>query len=233
MFRKKKTKKNVLKPAGLVSIISPKSVVSEQFKIVRTNLEFSIIDRDLKSLVVTSISPGAGKSTISANLAVTFASQDKRVLLVDADLRKPMIHKIFNYKNNHGLSTLIKKKDLELQDFIYHSEYEEISILTSGVIPPNPAELLSSGRMLQLIEEMKQTFDIIIFDTPPMLTVADAQILSGKVDGLLFVLRKGIDSKEQILKAKKRSESANANVLGAVYNRIEPNNKDYYYEYIE
>ena len=233
MFKRKKEKlENPLNSPGLISMLNPKSIVAEQFRIVRTNLEFSIVDKDLKSLLVTSLAPSAGKSTISANLAATFASQGKKVLLVDTDMRKPTIHKIFKLRNNDGLSTLITSKEAVIADFIIKSEFKNVYILPSGATPPNPAELISSKRMEQLIEEMERVFDLVIFDTPPVLAVADSQIMAGKVDGTLFVLRKGVDTKEQIQSANERMKSVNANVLGAIYNRIEPNDDAYYYEYI-
>lgn len=233
MFKRKKEKiENPLNSPGLVSVLNPKSIVAEQFRMVRTNLEFSIVDKDLKSLLVTSLAPSAGKSTISANLAATFASQGKKVLLVDTDMRKPTLHKIFKLRNNDGLSTLITSKEATISEYIVKSEFDNVYILTSGATPPNPAELISSKRMEQLIEEMERVFDLVIFDTPPVLAVADSQIMAGKVDGTLFVLRKGVDTKEQIQSANERMESVNANVLGAIYNRIEPNDDAYYYEYI-
>lgn len=230
--RKKKQSTNQVNSPGLVTILNPKSIVAEQFRMVRTNLEFSIVDKDLKSFLVTSLAPSSGKSTISANLATTFAAQGKKVLLVDTDMRKPTIHKIFKLRNNEGLSTLITSKEAMTSDYIEKIDVENMFILTSGPTPPNPAELISSKRMEQLIDEMEQIFDLVIFDTPPVLAVADSQIMAGKVDGTLFVLRKGVDRKEQIITAKERMDSVNANVLGAIYNRIEPTDASYYYEYI-
>lgn len=233
MFKRKKEKsEGQLNSPGLISVINPKSIVAEQFRMVRTNLEFSIVDKDLKSLLVTSLAPNAGKSTISSNLAATFAAQGKKVLLVDTDMRKPTIHKIFKLKNNEGLSTLITSKDAPVSEYVEKIEFENIFVLTSGATPPNPAELISSKRMEQLIAEMEQSFDLVIFDTPPVLAVADSQIMAGKVDGTLFVMRKGVDKKEQIQTAVERMNSVNANVLGAIYNRVEPNDDAYYYEYI-
>lgn len=233
MFKRKKEKsENQLNSPGLISMINPKSIVAEQFRMIRTNLEFSIVDKDLKSFLVTSLAPSAGKSTISSNLAATFAAQGKRVLLVDTDMRKPTIHKIFRLRNAEGLSTLITSKEATISEYIEKTEFDNIYVLTSGATPPNPAELISSKRMEHLIEEMEQVFDLVIFDTPPVLAVADSQIMAGKVDGTLFVIRKGKDTKEQIQTAHERMSSVNANVLGAIYNRIEPTDDAYYYEYI-
>lgn len=148
-------------------------------------------------------------------------------------MRKPTIHKILKMRNNEGLSTLITSKEATIFEYIEKTEFENMYVLTSGATPPNPAELISSKRMEQLIEEMEQAFDLVIFDTPPVLAVADSQIMAGKVDGTLFILRKGVDTKVQIQSANERMESVNANVLGAIYNRIEPSDDDcYYYEYI-
>lgn len=233
MFKRKKEKvdKQPNSP-GLVSVINPKSIVAEQFRVVRTNLEFAIVDKDLKSLLVTSLVPDSGKSTISSNLAATFAAQKKKVLLVDTDMRKPTIHKIFRLRNNEGLSTLITSKEAKVSEYVEKTEFENVFVLTSGATPPNPAELISSQRMEQLIEEMEQMFDLVVFDTPPVLAVADSQIMAGKVDGTLFVMRKGVDKKEQVQIAVERMNSVNANVLGVIYNRVEVTDDTYYYEYI-
>lgn len=233
MFRRKKeTAETPLNMPGLISVINPKSIVAEQFRVVRTNLEFAIVDKDLKSFLITSLAPDSGKSTISSNLAATFAAQKKRVLLVDTDMRKPTIHKIFRLRNNEGLSTLITSKEAKVMEYVTKTEYENVFVMTSGATPPNPAELISSKRMEQLIEEMEQLFDLVIFDTPPVLAVADSQILSSKVDGTLFVMRKGVDTKEQVQIAVERMSSVNANVLGVIYNRVEATDNAYYYEYI-
>ena len=233
MFNRKKQKTDTsVNSPGLVSAINPKSIVAEQFRVVRTNLEFSIVDKDLKSFLVTSLVPSAGKSTISSNLAITFAAQNKKVLLVDTDMRKPTIHKVFRLRNNEGLSTLITSKEAEVSDFVVKTEIENLFVLTSGATPPNPAELISSHRMEQLIEEMEQAYDLVIFDTPPVMAVADSQIMAGKVDGTWFVMRKGLDTKEHVQIAVERMDSVNANVLGVIYNRVEETDDTYYYEYI-
>lgn len=214
------------KPATLVDT---NSIISEQFKMVRTNIEFSSIDEELKTIAITSINPNAGKSTICSNLAKSFASQEKRVLLVDADLRRPTVHKVFALDNYMGLSTLFTQKHLELSEAIQKSHVDNLDVLTSGVIPPNPSEMLSSKRMLTLIKEIETEYDLIIFDLPPVTAVADAQIVSGKVDGTIFVLRRGVDSRDHIRKAKELMKAANANIIGAVFNREEDKGEHYYY----
>ncbi|WP_208560214.1 CpsD/CapB family tyrosine-protein kinase [Marinilactibacillus kalidii] len=228
MFKNKKTDSLNERP-GLVVINKPTSIVSEQFRTVRTNIQFSMVDEKLQSLVVTSAGPSSGKSTVSANLAVTFASEENRVLLVDADLRKPTVHKTFNIKNNEGLTKVLTDKLTNIDEVIYRSSIEGLFLMTSGAIPPNPAELLSSKRMNTIIEEMKEEFDMIIFDMPPVLAVTDAQVMASKVDGLLFVIPKGEVSKEQVLKSKELLENVQANILGAILNKVEKSEKNYYY----
>lgn len=229
---KKKTQVTKERP-GLVVASKPNSVVSEQFRTIRTNIQFSMVDENLKSIVITSAGPGSGKSIVSANLAATFASEDKRVLLVDADLRKPTVHKTFRVRNNDGLTTLLTDRNAKLENVIYPTHVKGLYALTSGAIPPNPAELLASKRMNELMKELEGKFDLIVYDMPPIIAVTDAQIMASKVDGTIFVLPKSQASKEEVLKSKELLEMVNANVLGAVFNRVEKASDNYYYYYGE
>lgn len=233
MFGIKKKPQVSKERPGLVVASKPNSVVSEQFRTIRTNIQFSMVDEDMKSIVVTSAGPGSGKSIVSANLAATFASEDKRVLLVDADLRKPTVHKTFHVRNNDGLTTLLTDRGAQLENMIYHTHVDGLYALTSGVIPPNPAELLGSKRMNELMKELEEEFDLIIYDMPPIIAVTDAQVMASKVDGTIFVLPKGQASKEEVLKSKDLLDMVNANVLGAVFNRVEKSSDSYYYYYGE
>lgn len=229
---KKKTQITKERP-GLVVASKPTSVVSEQFRTIRTNIQFAMVDKDLKSLVITSAGPGSGKSIVSANLAATFASEDKRVLLVDADLRKPTVHKTFRVRNNDGLTTLLTDRGAQIEDMIYRTHVEGLYALTSGVIPPNPAELLNSQRMNELMKELEEVFDLVVYDMPPIMAVTDAQIMASKADGTIFVVPKGQASKEEVFKSKDLLEMVNANVLGAIFNRVEKASDSYYYYYGE
>lgn len=219
--------------SGLVVLNKPSSVVSEQFRTIRTNIQFSMIDKSMKTIVVTSAGPSSGKSTIAANLAATFASENKKILLVDADLRKPTVHKTFKVRNNDGLTTLLTDSTKSIEDVTFQTQLAGLHILTSGAIPPNPAELLSSNRMNKITEEMGEIFDLIIFDMPPVLAVTDAQILSSKSDGVIFVIPKGEVNKDQVLKSKELLDNVKANVLGAILNRVEKSDDNYYYYYGE
>lgn len=232
LFRKKK-ESNLEDRPGLVVVNRPTSVVSEQFRTIRTNIHFSMVDETLKTIVVTSAGPESGKSTISANLAATFASEEKRVLLVDADLRKPTVHKTFRVRNNEGLTTLLTDRHATLDESIYRTHTNGLHILTSGAIPPNPAELLGSKRMTELIKEMEDYFDLVIFDMPPILAVTDAQVMASKTDGVLFIIPKGTAKQEEVLKAKDLLEKVQANVLGAVLNRVDKSDDNLYYYYGE
>lgn len=232
MFKKKLKETNGERPS-LITLTRPSSVIAEQFRTIRTNIQFSMVDQDLKTIVVTSAGPGAGKSTISANLAVTFASQGKKVLLVDADMRKPTVHKTFRLPNHDGLTTLLTEKDVQISDIAHRAPTEGLFIITSGVIPPNPSELLASKRMDRLMNELEQIFDLIIFDMPPVIAVTDAQVMASKVDGTIFVIPKGLTNKDMVLKSKDLLEKVHANVIGAIFNRVEISGDNYYYYYGE
>ena len=192
-----------------------------------------MVDETIRSIVVTSAGPSSGKSTVAANLSATFASEDKRVLLVDSDLRKPTVHKTFKVRNSEGLTTILTDKLARVEDVVCRTHTDGLYILTSGAIPPNPAELLASNRMEELKKEMLDYFDMIIFDTPPVLAVTDAQVMSTKTDGTLFVVPQGQASKDEVLKSKDMLEKVNANVLGAVLNRVNKSDDSYYYYYGE
>jgi len=232
LFKRKKATNTSDRP-GLVVVNKPSSVVSEQFRTIRTNIQFSMIDETVRTIVVTSAGPSSGKSTVSANLAATFASEEKRVLLVDSDLRKPTVHKTFKVRNNDGLTTLLTDKQTHVEDVVYRTHTDGLYVLTSGPIPPNPAELLASKRMEEIKQSMLKYFDMIIFDMPPVLAVTDAQVMATKTDGILFVIPKGRASKEEVHKAKDLLDKVKANVLGAVLNRVDKSDDSYYYYYGE
>lgn len=228
----KTRKKHIIQTAArkLVTSANTRSVVSEQFRTLRTNINFSMPDKELKTLLFTSTSPGEGKSTVAANTAVVFAQEGKRVLLVDSDMRKPTVHYTFQLTNTIGLSNLLTRQEM-LTNVLKTSEMENLKIITCGPIPPNPAELVGSQTMDKVMEEMKEHFDVIIFDAPPVLSVADAQILSNKCDGTILVMNSGETEKAGVAKAKEALVSSKANIIGVVLNNFELSKDHYYYQY--
>ncbi|WP_280160490.1 CpsD/CapB family tyrosine-protein kinase [Priestia megaterium] len=234
MARKRKDQKNdklLTLKRRLLAHNSPKDPVAEQYRTIRTNIQFSDTEQDIKSIMLTSTGPGEGKSTTASNLATVYAQQGLRVLLIDADLRKPTSHYTFRLENHVGLTNVLTKQS-PLGQAVQTTEVPELFLLTSGPIPPNPAELLASNNMTELLKEMKEEFDMVIFDTPPVLAVADAQILANQVDGSILVVSSGKTDKEAAVKAKELLLKANAKVLGAVLNnRKMEEGSDYYYYY--
>lgn len=214
---------------GMIIADNPFSIVSEQFRTIRTNIQFSMIDKDLQTISITSATASSGKSTIASNLAGAFAAEDLKVLLVDTDMRKPTIHKIFRVQNNQGLTSVLTDRNLNLSDVTRKSYINNLDFITCGVVPPNPSELIGSKRMTELIQQMKEEYDLIIFDNPPLLAVTDAQIMATKVDGTIVVVPKGEVSKDELDKAANLLKNVKANVLGTVLNKVEVDADTYYY----
>lgn len=214
----------------LITQLNPRSPISEQYRTIRTNLQFSSVDEPLQSILVTSAGPAAGKSITAANLAVVYAQQGKKTLLVDADLRKPTVHYTFRLDNLQGLSNVLVG-DQTLEQAVEKSAIDHLDVLSCGPIPPNPAELLASKRMNELLEHAKKLYDFIIFDTPPALAVTDAKILANIVDGTLFVVRSGSTDKEEAERAFELMSDARAKMLGAILNDRPKNEETYYYYY--
>jgi capsular exopolysaccharide synthesis family protein len=230
VFKRKKNIRTTDPARKLITTLDPKSPISEQYRTIRTNIQYSSIDKELKAIMVTSSGPGEGKSTTAANLAVVYAQLGKKVLLVDADLRKPTAHRTFGVNNLFGFTTVLTKQ-ATLEKTILETDEKDLYLLTSGPVPPNPAELLSSKFMEQFIEEVKGIFDYVIFDTPPLLAVADPQILANKVDGSIFVVYSGKTEIDQAKKAKELLVNAQSKLVGVVLNHKEVKDKDYYYYY--
>ncbi|WP_085990879.1 CpsD/CapB family tyrosine-protein kinase [Oceanobacillus senegalensis] len=230
MARRKKQTKNMSKMRQLIAKLSPKSTVAEQYRTVRTNLQFAAVDETLQAVLVTSASPEEGKSMTAANLAIVYAQQGKKVLLVDADMRKPTMHYTFQLENLQGLSNVLVG-DTMVAQAIQASGEENLDVITCGPVPPNPSELLASKRMQELMNDLRQSYDVIIVDSPPVLAVTDAQILSNVCDGTVLVVRSKQTEIEAGQKAIEALRSVNARVLGTILNGRDKKDKNYYYYY--
>lgn len=231
MFRKTKLDKAVAEQQykGFVVEKKPKSIVSEAYRTLRTNIQYSSFDKEIKVIVITSAEAAEGKSTVSGNLALSFAQNEKKVIIVDCDLRKPSVHKNFKLSNLAGLSeVLIGKAKLEE---VIQSRNENLDILTSGKIPPNPSEMLSSTAMTNLIEKLREKYDIVILDSAPLQAVTDAQVLSTKADGTILVVRAQRTNREVVLEAKNLLTKVGANIIGTVLHAVENTRGKYYYYY--
>ncbi|CAM4355202.1 CpsD/CapB family tyrosine-protein kinase [Paenibacillus alkaliterrae] len=216
----------------LVTMTNPRSPIAESYRTLRTNIDFSSVDEKLQVIMVSSAGPGEGKSTTITNLAVTFAQSERKVILIDADLRKPTAHHTFSISNRWGLSSVLSQQ-CSIDETIQISDIPNLDVITSGAIPPNPAEMMASKRMTAVIDQLRQMYDIILIDTPPLLAVTDAQIIATKSDGVILVVDQGKVKRDIAAKAVKNLENVNARILGVVLNNVKrkTNEEAYYYYY--
>ena len=216
---------------AIISYNDPKSVISEQYRAIRTNIEYSNVDQDKKTILVTSSDKNEGKTTTVSNLAVSFANLNKKILLIDCDLRNPSIHKMFRLNNIDGLTDILAK-DRAVDKCIQETELKNLYVLTAGATPPNPAEILSSEKMKNLIEDLKNMYDYIFIDTPPIGLVTDAGVLSSFTDGVVLVVKSESVEKKYLEETKKKLDAVDARILGAILNSYKSEQKDYnYYSY--
>lgn len=209
----------------------PKAIISENIKSLRTNLQFTSVDRDLETILVTSTNAGEGKSFISSNLAASFAQAGVRVLLVDCDLRKGRLHKIFGLTNTEGLSNLLASDLRGLSKYIRPTKINNLDLITCGTYPPNPSELLASQKNMRLIKILREHYDIVIFDGVPVAGLADSVILSTLVDETLVVVRDGFTSKNDLAYVKESLGKVGAKVAGVVFNMVNQKATKYYNSY--
>lgn len=218
-------------PRDLIVVKEPKSPISEQYRTIRTNITYSSVDTPIKSVLFTSSLTNAGKSTTAANVAIAYAQAGKRTLLLDADLRRPTTHYTFEVNNQKGLSTAIVN-EAPLESVIRETDIENLDIVTSGPVPPNPSELIASNKMEHFFKTVKMQYDMVIVDSPPILAVTDGQLLSKLVDGTILVTNVESNNRDSLAHAKDSLEKADSNVIGVVLNnKKQKNTKDSYYYY--
>ncbi|WP_052747393.1 CpsD/CapB family tyrosine-protein kinase [Salinicoccus sediminis] len=230
-MRHRKMNNEVASAKKIIVATKPHSPVSEQFRTIRTNIMYSSIDRPIRSVLFTSAVAGAGKSTIAANVAIAYAQAGKKTLLLDGDLRRPTCHYTFKVSNQKGLSTAIVN-DIASEDLVNQTEFDNLYLITSGPIPPNPSELLSSKKLTQFIDHLKFQYEMIIVDSPPLLSVTDAQLLSKSADGVIMITDVENNNRNHLLEAKDLLNKADANIIGLVLNNRDAKYRlkdDYYY----
>ena len=213
--------------AKLITAANPKNPVSEQFRTIRTNIHFMSVDKPLRRIAFTSSSVSEGKSTVTANMAITWAQDGKKVLLIDADLRRSTLHRTFELPNNRGLTTILTSglSKIDLNEVIPNSGIKNLDVLTAGPIPPNPSELLN---FLKAVEPM---YDLVLIDVPPLLEVTDTQVLSDKLDGIVLVVRAGVTQKAGVARAVEMLKISKARLLGYVLNDADSEDAAYGYGY--
>lgn len=218
----------------LKTLNNPKSLTAEAYRVLRTNIQFTSVDNAVKHILFTSAGPEEGKSSIVANLAVCMSQAGKKVLVIDADLRNPSQHKIFDLSNYNGLTTTLAES-VSVFTYIVKTSHEGLDILTSGPTPPNPAELLDSQRMKQILNEVNQVYEFVLIDSPPVIAVTDASILAQSVDGVILILAALQVEPEDALRAKEQLEKVGAKILGIVLNKAKVQSKKhrYYYYYTD
>ena len=213
----------------LITLNDPRSEAAEAFRTLRTNLMFSSVEEPLHTLLVTSAAQSDGKSSIIANLAVTFAQGGNKTILVDSDLRRPSQHEIWGISNERGLTTMMLEESAMSTPPLVQTAIENLQILPSGPLPPNPADVLSSQRMMGVIGVLKARANYVLFDSPPVLAATDAALLGSKLDGVLLVVRAGHTRREQTARARQALDRVHVRVVGAVLSNAPRENAGRYY----
>lgn len=216
----------------IITDLNPLSPISEAYRTLRTNLQYAEVDRALQLLMVTSANPREGKTTTINNLAVAYAQADKSVLLVDADLRKPTAHQTFQLSNRCGL-THVLTGHATAREAIKETHIRNLSVMSSGSIPPNPSELLASRKMDLLLDELRSLYDLVLIDTPPVLAVSDAQVMASRCDGVLLVINARNVKKQHAQKARDALQFVQAKIVGVALNQTATSELSGYYTYMK
>jgi non-specific protein-tyrosine kinase len=218
-------------PSRIITFRHPNSAISEAYRVLRANIEFSEIDDPVRTIVITSASSGEGKTITAANLAVTIAQTGKKVILVDTDLRRPMLHRYFEQTNTRGVTTALLEHEHKIDEHLIITRVPNLKLMPSGPLPPNPAELLDSNRMLELVKQLKILADVIIFDSPPILAVVDPVLLARICDVSLMVVQAGSTRITALKKAREQLTQSGTRLLGTVLNRVSNSHGSGYYHY--
>ena len=234
-FRKSRFKRRsdlITTSKSLISLLDPKAPASEAYRALRTNIGYTSVDKEIQTLVMTSAGPGEGKSTTTVNLAISMAQVGKKVLIIDADLRKPKIHRYLSLPNDYGLTDIIVNKH-PVEDCIKpYKVLKNIHVISSGVLPPNPSEILESKTMWDLLEGLKDSYDLILLDTPPVGQLTDAAIVGRNADAVVLVVASGESNIDMARHAKSALDKVNARTIGSVLTKINPKSgSTYYYRY--
>ena len=214
---------------GLVVGSTRPIAAAEAYKVLRTNVQFSTLDQPAQTLLISSANPGEGKTTTVANLGLAIAQTGQRVVLVDADLRRPSLHRIFGLDNRGGLTNALLSRASDLEGFVQPTHFENLWVITSGPLPPNPSELLGSPRLDAITEALRKQASVILFDSPPVLAVADASILAGKVEGAIMVVNAGRTRVHALQRAVDALSRSKKQILGVVLNKLTERDWGYYY----
>jgi capsular exopolysaccharide synthesis family protein len=211
-------------------LINPRSPAAEAFRTLRTSLHYMVDKDSCKVVLVTSVNPGDGKTIVTTNLAASLAQAGEKALVIDADIRKPRCHRAFSLRNRVGLTNVLVDS-LDLSSAVQESPVQGLSVLTSGPIPPNPAELLESRAMADVLSQARDRFDHVLVDCPPAGPLADATILASKVDGIILVVTAGETRVDHAREVKESLERAKGKILGVVLNKVRYSLRDYRYRY--
>lgn len=228
--KKRKEKTNNIFKRGFIVENKPKSIIAEAYRTLRTNIQYSHFDKKIKTILVTSAEIGEGKSTVAGNIALAFAQNEKKVILIDCDFRKPSIHEYLQDSNLIGISEVLLEEAI-LEEVI-KKRNDNLYFLTSGKIPQNPSEIIGASVMTKLIEGLKEEYDIVVFDAPALQLFTDAQVLSTKVDGTILVIKSESTKKEVVMEAKKLLDKVGANIIGTVFYGVKDRKRKYYNSYI-
>ena len=215
---------------SLISLTEPKSAASEAFRTLRTNIQFAGLDQPCRTIVITSAVPGEGKSTAVANFGVVSAQAGARVCMIDSDLRRPSLHRLFEVDNVHGLTTALVE-GLSFAEVAQPSRVPNLSLLTSGPLPPNPAELVGSHRMRDSLQAAAESFDLILCDSPPVMAVGDATALAAQCDGVILVIQIGKTAHDLLRRVVDQIEAVKGRMLGVLLNRADARQDAYYKAY--